>query len=35
VALLGRLTAAGIPFAQAISLYDFDGERGYSMGQGE
>jgi len=35
VALLGRLAGAGISFAQAISLYDFDGERGYSLGQGE
>jgi isocitrate dehydrogenase len=33
--LLGRLAAAGISFAQAVSLYDFDGERGYSLGQGE
>ena len=35
VALLGRLSGAGISFAQAISLYNFDGERGYSLGQGE
>ena len=35
VGLLGRLTAAGIAFAQTVSLYDFDGERGYSLGQGE
>ncbi len=35
VALLGRMSGAGISFAQAISLYDFDGERGYSLGQGE
>jgi isocitrate dehydrogenase len=35
VALLGRLSDAGIPFAQAISLYDYDGERGYTLGQGE
>ncbi len=34
-ALLGRLAGAGISFAQAVSLYDFDGERGYSLGQGE
>jgi len=34
-ALLGRLAGAGISFAQAISLYDFDGERGYTLGQGE
>jgi isocitrate dehydrogenase len=35
VALLGRLSGAGLSFAQAVSLYDFDGERGYSLGQGE
>ncbi len=35
VALLGRMSAAGLSFAQAVSLYDFDGERGYSLGQGE
>ena len=34
-ALLGRLSGAGISFAQVVSLYDFDGERGYSLGQGE
>jgi isocitrate dehydrogenase len=34
-ALLGRLSGAGLAFAQAMSLYDFDGERGYSLGQGE
>ena len=34
-ALLGRLADAGISFAQVVSLYDFDGERGYSLGQGE
>ncbi len=34
-ALLGRLAAADIAFAQAVSLYDYDGERGYSLGQGE
>ncbi len=34
-ALLGRLSSAGISFAQVVSLYDFDGERGYSLGQGE
>ena len=35
VALLGRLSDAGMGFAQAISLYDYDGERGYTLGQGE
>ena len=34
-ALLGRLSGAGVAFAQAVSLYDYDGERGYSLGQGE
>ena len=34
-ALLGRLSGAGLAFAQAVSLYDYDGERGYSLGQGE
>jgi isocitrate dehydrogenase len=34
-ALLGRISGAGISFAQVVSLYDFDGERGYSLGQGE
>ncbi len=33
--LLGRLSGAGLAFAQAVSLYDYDGERGYSLGQGE
>ena len=35
VALLGRLTGAGIAVAQTFSLYHFDGERGYTLGQGE
>src|SRR5262245_24633884 len=35
VALLGRLTGAGIPVAQTVTLYSYDGERGYSLGQGE
>jgi isocitrate dehydrogenase len=34
-ALLGRLSSAGLAFAQAVSLYDYDGERGYTLGQGE
>jgi isocitrate dehydrogenase len=34
-ALLGRLSGAGLAFAQAVSLYDYDGERGYTLGQGE
>jgi isocitrate dehydrogenase len=35
VALLGRLTGAGISVAQTVSLFSYDGERGYSLGQGE
>jgi isocitrate dehydrogenase len=35
VSLLGRVTGAGLSFAQSVSLYNFDGERGYSLGQGE
>ena len=35
VALLGRLTGAGIAVAQSLSLYHYDGERGYTLGQGE
>ncbi len=35
VALLGRLTDAGIAVAQTFSLYHYDGERGYTLGQGE
>jgi isocitrate dehydrogenase len=34
-ALLGRISSAGLSFAQTVSLYDYDGERGYSLGQGE
>jgi isocitrate dehydrogenase len=35
VDLLGRLTAAGFDFVQTESLCNFDGERGYSLDQGE
>ena len=35
VALLGRLTGAGLSVAQTVTLYSYDGERGYSLGQGE
>ncbi len=35
VALLGRLTGAGLSVAQTVSLFSYDGERGYSLGQGE
>jgi isocitrate dehydrogenase len=33
--LLERISGAGLAFAQVVSLYDYDGERGYSLGQGE
>ena len=35
VALLGRLTGAGLSVAQMVSLFSYDGERGFSLGQGE
>src|SRR5262249_19795700 len=35
VALLGRITSAGLSVAQTVSLFAYDGERGYSLGQGE
>jgi len=35
VALLGRLEAAGYDFIKTEHLYRFDGERGWSLGQGE
>ena len=35
VALLGRLAGAGLSIAQTVTLYSYDGERGYSLGQGE
>jgi isocitrate dehydrogenase len=35
VALLDRLTGAGLSVAQTVSLFAYDGERGYSLGQGE
>jgi isocitrate dehydrogenase len=34
-AVLGRIAQAGLKFAQTESLHSFDGERGYSLGQGE
>ncbi len=33
--LLGRAAAAGVDFIKTENLYTFDGERGYSLGQGE
>lgn len=33
--LLGRFDAAGFDFIKTEHLYTFDGERGYSLGQGE
>jgi isocitrate dehydrogenase len=35
VELLGRLTQAGIDFVQTETLQTFDGEKGFSLGQGE
>ena len=34
-ALLGRAAAAKIDFIKTENLFTFDGERGYSLGQGE
>ena len=35
VSVLGRIAAAGLRFAKTENLHTFDGERGYSLGQGE
>ncbi len=35
VALLGRLDAEGLPFLKTEGLFTFDGEPGYSLGQGQ
>ncbi len=35
LALLGRIDAAGLDVIKTENLYAFDGERGYSLGQGE
>ena len=35
VDLLGRVAGAGFDFVQVESLCNFDGERGYSLDQGE
>ena len=34
VALLGRIGAAGFDFIKTENLYNFDGQRGYSLDQG-
>ena len=33
--LLGRIQAAGVDFVKIESLYNFDGQPGYSLGQGQ
>jgi isocitrate dehydrogenase len=35
VSVLGRIAGAGLKFAKTESLHSFDGERGYTLGQGE
>jgi isocitrate dehydrogenase len=35
VALLGRLADAGLDFIKTEHLYTFDGNPGYSLGQGQ
>jgi len=35
IALLGRLAAAGIPFIKTEGLFTFDGQPGFSLGQGQ
>jgi isocitrate dehydrogenase len=35
VALLGRIAKAGFDFIKTENLCNFDGERGYSLDQGE
>jgi len=35
VSVLGRIAQAGMIFAKTENLHSFDGERGYSLGQGE
>jgi len=35
LALLGRLEDAGLPFVKTEGLFTFDGEPGYSLGQGQ
>jgi isocitrate dehydrogenase len=35
IALLGRLAADGLPFVKSEGLFTFDGEPGFSLGQGQ
>jgi isocitrate dehydrogenase len=35
IALLGRLADAGLPFVKTEGLYTFDGEPGFTRGQGQ
>jgi len=35
VAILGKIAAAGFDFIKVENLYTFDGEAGYSLGQGQ
>jgi isocitrate dehydrogenase len=35
IALLSRLAAAGLPFIKTEGLYSFDGQPGFSLGQGQ
>ncbi|MGC8471179.1 MAG: NADP-dependent isocitrate dehydrogenase [Acidimicrobiales bacterium] len=35
VALLGRLVTAGLPFIKSEGLFSFDGQAGFSLGQGQ
>jgi isocitrate dehydrogenase len=35
VALQDRITSAGFDVVKTEGLYNFDGKRGYSLGQGE
>jgi isocitrate dehydrogenase len=35
VGLLARITSAQLAFVKTEGLFQFDGERGYSLGQGE
>nr|WP_241494621.1 hypothetical protein [Bacillus coahuilensis] len=35
IGLLSRIEDAGLDFIKTENLYRFDGERGYSLGQGQ
>jgi isocitrate dehydrogenase len=35
IALLGRLVSAGLPFIKTEGLFSFDGQAGFSLGQGQ